>query len=239
VSVLSDILVASNLTKRYGAVTALNGLTCRFQRGKVYGLLGPNGSGKSTFLKICAALTMIYQGEVLIDGARPGLATKAKVAYLPDADYFLDWMRVGDVVDFFQDFFDDFDRAKAEHLLRELELEKHILASTLSKGMLARLKLAAVLSRRARLFLLDEAFDGVDPVTREKTIDIILDTFDHESTIVLATHHIDYVDKLLDEVKLLRRGEVIREVAADEVRQSTGKSIGEYYLEVFRHAKTN
>jgi ABC-2 type transport system ATP-binding protein len=236
---MNDILVASNLVKRFGEVTALNGVTCRFQRGKIYGLLGPNASGKTTFLKVCAALTMIYQGQVLVDGLRPGLATKAKVAYLPDGDYFLDWMRVGDVVDFFSDFFPDFDRAKAEHLLRELELEKRTVASTLSKGMMARLKLAVVLSRRAGLFLLDEAFDGVDPVTREKTIDIILDTFDHASTIVLATHHIDYVDKLLDEVKLLRRGEIIREIAADEIRQSTGKSIGEYYLEVFRHEKAH
>lgn len=234
---MSDILVASNLVKRYGEVTALNGITCRFQRGKIYGLLGPNASGKTTFLKICAALTMIFQGQVLIDGLKPGLATKAKVAYLPDGDYFLDWMRVGDVVDFFSDFFPDFDRSKAGHLLRELELDNRAVASTLSKGMMARLKLAVVLSRRARLFLLDEAFDGVDPVTREKTIDIILDTFDRESTIILATHHIDYVDKLLDEVKLLRRGEIIREIAADEIRQMSGKSIGEYYLEVFRHEK--
>jgi len=236
---VNDVLVASNLVKRFGAVTALNGVNCRFQRGKIYGLLGPNASGKTTFLKICAALTKLYQGQVLIDGVKPGLTTKAKVAYLPDADYFLDWMTVGDAVDFFNDFFSDFDRDKAQHLLSELELEKRTMISTLSKGMKARLKLAVVLSRRARLFLLDEAFDGVDPVTREKIIEIILDTFDQDSTIVLATHHIDYIDKLLDEVKLLRRGEIIREVAADEIRQSTGKSIGEYYLEVFRHDKAD
>jgi len=236
---VDDVLVASNLVKRFGAVTALNGVTCRFQRGKIYGLLGPNASGKTTFLKICAALTKLYQGQVLIGGVKPGLTTKSIVAYLPDADYFLDWMTVADAVDFFTDFFTDFDRNKALHLLQELELENRTMVSTLSKGMKARLKLAVVLSRRARLFLLDEAFDGVDPVTREKIIDIILDTFDHDSTIVLATHHIDYVDKLLDEVKLLRRGEIIREIAADEIRQSTGKSIGEYYLEVFRHEKAD
>ncbi|MBT9158670.1 MAG: ABC transporter ATP-binding protein YtrB [Firmicutes bacterium] len=236
---MSEILAASNLIKRYGAVVALNGMTCRFQRGKIYGLLGPNASGKTTFMKICAALTMLYGGQVLIDGVKPGLATKAQVAYLPDGNYFPEWMHVGDTVEFFSDFFADFDRIKAEHLLRELELEKNKLITTLSKGMMARLKLAVVLSRRARLFLLDEAFDGVDPVTREKIIDIILDTFDSQSTIVLATHHIDYVDKLLDEVKLLRRGEIIREVAADEIRQNTGKSIGEYYLEVFRHEKAH
>jgi len=234
---VGEILTVSNLVKHYGETKALNGVNCGFESGKIYGLLGPNASGKTTFLKICAALIMIYQGQVLIDGVRPGLATKAKVAYLPDSNYFLDWMKVGDAVNFFSDFFADFDRAKAEHLLRELELEKTFPVSKLSKGMEARLKLAVVLSRRARLFLLDEAFDGVDPVTREKIIDLILATFDQDSTVILATHHIDYVERLLDEVKLLHRGEIIREIAADEIRQNSGQSIGEYYLEVFRHEK--
>ena len=234
---MGEILSVSNLIKRYGEKTALNGVNCRFEQGKIYGLLGPNAAGKTTFLKVCAALIMIYQGQVLIDGVRPGLATKAKVAYLPDGDYFFDWMRVADAVNYFSDFFADFDRAKAEHLLHELELEKSSPVRSLSKGMKARLKLAVVLSRRARLFLLDEAFDGVDPVTREKIIDIMLNTFDQESTMILATHHIDYVEGLLDEVKLLHRGEVIREIAADEIRQNSGQSIGEYYLEVFRNEK--
>jgi len=234
---VNEILSVTNLVKRYGEKTALNGVNCRFERGKIYGLLGPNAAGKTTFLKICAALIMIYQGQVLIDGVRPGLATKAKVAYLPDGNYFLDWMRVADAVNYCSDFFADFDRIKAEHLLHELELEKSSPVKTLSKGMQARLKLAVVLSRRARLFLLDEAFDGVDPVTREKIIDVMLNTFDQESTMILATHHIDYVELLLDEVKLLHRGQVIREIAADEIRQIKSQSIGEYYLEVFRHEK--
>ena len=234
---MSEILSVSNLVKRYGEKAALNGVNCHFEQGKIYGLLGPNAAGKTTFLKICAALIMIYKGQVLIDGVRPGLATKAKVAYLSDGDYFLDWMRVSDAVNYFNDFFGDFDKVRALHLLHELELEQSSPVINLSKGMKARLKLAVVLSRRARLFLLDEAFDGVDPVSREKIIDIMLNTFDQESTIILATHHIDYVERLLDEVKLLHRGEIIREIAADEIRQNSGQSIGEYYLEVFRHEK--
>lgn len=235
---MSEILSVSNLVKTYGKVMALNEVKCSFERGKIYGLLGPNASGKTTFLKICAALIMIYKGEVLIDGVKPGLATKAKVAYLPVDNYFPDWMKVSDAINFFSDFFIDFDRPKAENLLYEMELEKPSLITNLSHGMKSRLKLALVLSRRAHLFLLDEAFDGVDPVTREKIIDVILTTFDHDSTIILATHHIDYVERLLDEVKLLSRGRIIREIAADEIRQKTGKSIGEYYLEVFRNDKS-
>jgi len=234
---MSEILSVSNLMKNYGAVQALNGVNCGFERGKIYGLLGPNASGKTTFLKICAALIMIYKGQVLIDGVKPGLATKAKVAYLPVDDYFPDWMKVSDAINFFSDFFMDFDRPKAENILTDMELEKSSSITNLSHGMKSRLKLSLVLSRRAHLYLLDEAFDGVDPVTREKIIDVMLNTFDHESTIILATHHIDYVERLLDEVKLLSRGKIIREIAAEEIRQSTGKSVGEYYLEVFRNDK--
>jgi len=235
---MSEILSVTNLMKNYGTVQALNGVSCGFERGKIYGLLGPNASGKTTFLKICAALIMIYKGRVLIDGAKPGLATKAKVAYLPVDNYFPDWMRVSDAINFFSDFFMDFDRPKAENLLIDMELEKSSSINNLSHGMKSRLKLALVLSRQAHLYLLDEAFDGVDPVTREKIIDVMLNTFDHDSTIILATHHIDYVERLLDEVKLLSRGKIIREIAAEEIRQNSGKSVGEYYLEVFRNDKS-
>lgn len=128
---------------------------------------------------------MAYKGRVLIDGVKPGFATKAKVAYLPVDNYFPDWMKVSDAINFFSDFFMDFDRSKAENLLVELELDKLSSIIRLSHGMNMRLKLALVLSRQAHLYLLDEAFDGVDPVAREKIIDVMLNTFDHDSTIIL------------------------------------------------------
>jgi len=236
---VNEILSLKNLEKSYASVKALNGITASFELGKIYGLLGPNGSGKTTLLKICAALSMQYKGEVLINGNKPGLYTKPIVAYLPDGNYFFDWMDVGDAVDFFDDFFDDFDRNKAENLLKELELEKSTIITTLSKGMHSRLKLAIVLSRKAKLYLLDEAFDGVDPITREKIIDLILSTFDNESTIILATHHIDYVEILLDEVKLLHKGEIIREISAEDIREKECKSVSEFYMEVFKNVQTS
>ena len=234
---MNVVLSVNSLTKHYGKVAALSGLSCTFEQGRIYGLLGPNASGKTTFPKICAALIMRYRGEVLVDGVKPGLTTKAKVAYLPEGHAFLKWMKVGDALNYFAEFFEDFDRDRAERLLGHLELKKPAPIAELSKGMRARLKLAVVLSRRARLYLLDEAFDGVDPVTREKLIDIILDAFAPDSTMILATHHIDYVEKLLDGVKLIYRGQVIRESTADELRQRTGQSIADYYLETFRNVQ--
>jgi len=236
---MSVILSSSNVIKRYGTTVALNGLSCIFERGKIYGLLGPNASGKTTFLQICAALIKIHDGEVNIDGVKPGFATKSKVAYLPDGEYFFSWMRVQDALDYFSDFFPDFDRFRAKELLKQMELTKEHHINRLSKGMKSRLKLTVVLSRQADLYLLDEAFDGVDPVTREKLIDIILDTFNENSTMILATHHIDYVEKLLDAVKLIHKGQIISEISADDLRERRGLSIAEYYMEVFRHEKAD
>lgn len=230
---MKEYVKVSNLVKKYGNKTALDGITCCFEQGKIYGLLGPNASGKTTFMKICAALLMDYKGELQIDGIKPGLATKSKVAYLPDGNLFFDWMEVKDAINYFDDFFMDFDRQKAESLLDSMELNKKDYISTLSKGMKSRLKLIVTLSRKAQLFLLDEAFDGVDPVTREKFINLILSTFTPDSTMIIATHHIDYVEKLLDEVKFLNKGAIIRESNVDDIRHKKEKSLGEYYLEVF------
>lgn len=234
---MSGMLSVTNLIKHYGRVAALSGLSCTFEPGRIYGLLGPNASGKTTFLKICAARIMRYRGDVLLDGVKPGPATKAKVAYLPEGRAFLGWMKVGDAINYSGEFFHDFDRERAARLADELELKKAAPIDQLSKGMKARLKLAVVLSRRARLYLLDEAFDGVDPVTREKLIDIILDTFAPDSTMVLATHHIDYVEELLHAVKLIYQGRIVGESTADELRQHTGRSVADYYLETFRNVQ--
>lgn len=236
---MSAILKTNNLVKLYGKTKALDGLSLEFETGKIYGFLGPNGSGKTTFLKICAALIMSYEGEVLINDLKPSLDTKSIVAYLPDGEYFFAWMKVGDALNYFNDFFDDFDREKAEQLLDYMELEHGQKISKLSKGMKARLKLAMVLGRKAKLYLLDEPFDGIDPVTREKIIDIVLNTFNVDSAMVMATHHISYVEKLLDAVKFLSKGEVIYEAAADDIRQGKKMSVNEYYLEVFRDVKAD
>lgn len=236
---MRSILKIENLVKCYGKTKALNGLNLDFETGKIYGLLGPNGSGKTTFLKICAALIMNYKGKVLINGSKPGLDTKSIVAYLPDGEYFFGWMKVKDALNFFNDFFDDFDRERAEQLLDYMELEHEQKISKLSKGMKARLKLAIVLGRKAKLYLLDEPFDGIDPVTREKIIDVVLSTFNVDSAIIMATHHISYVEKLLDVIQFLAKGEIIYQAAADDTRQINQMSVNEYYLEVFKDVKAD
>lgn len=236
---MSVILKTNNLIKYYDEKKALDGISIEFEIGKIYGFLGPNGSGKTTFLRACAALIKKHEGEVLIDGLKPGEKTKAIVAYLPDYNYFFDWMKVKDALSFFDDFFEDFDREKSEKLLADMELEHEEKISKLSKGMLARMKLAIILGRKAKLYLLDEPFDGIDGVTREKIIKTMISTFSKESTIIVATHHITYVEKLLDSVKFLYKGKIIDEFDAEDIRRDKGMTINEYYLEEFRDAETD
>ena len=233
------ILKTNNLVKYYDEKKALDGISIEFETGKIYGVLGPNGSGKTTFLSLCAALLKKYEGEVIVGGLKPGKDTKAFVAYLPDFNYYPGWMRVKDALNFFDDFFEDFDRVKAEKLLADMDLKHDEVIAKLSKGMQARMKLAIVLGRKAKLYLLDEPFDGIDAVTREKIIKIMLSTFSKESTIIVATHHITYVEKLLDSVKFLYKGKVINEFEAEDIRHDKGMTINEYYLEEFRDAETD
>ncbi|HEY3424679.1 MAG TPA: ABC transporter ATP-binding protein, partial [Negativicutes bacterium] len=179
---MDNILKADNLCKSYFNKKALQGVNLTIQQGKIVGLLGPNGSGKTTFLKMAAGILHPSSGQILIDGQKPGVYTKSIVSYLPDNDYFFKWMKIRDAVQYFKDFYADFDEKKASELLEFMKLDVNSSIKSLSKGMKEKLKLTLVLSRKAKLYILDEPLGGVDPTAREKILDAIINNFSETSS---------------------------------------------------------
>ena len=222
------------LTKLYGSQRALDGVDLELGRGKIVGLLGPNGSGKTTMIKLLCGLLRPTAGEVLIDGALPGPYTKSIISYLPDRMYFADWMKTSDLVDFFADFYADFDRTRAEEMLSVLHIDPNAKLKTLSKGNQEKVQLVLVMSRRARLYLLDEPIGGVDPAARDYILSTIINNYDPSATVLISTHLIADVERVLDEFVFLSQGKVIRQGNTDETREKTGKSLDELFREVFR-----
>lgn len=227
------LLQAENLTKKYGKKKALDGFSLHVERGKIVGLLGPNGSGKTTFLKIAAALLMQSEGKILIDGKKPGIETKSLVAYLPDHDFLFSWMNIKDAVGFFKDFYSDFDEERAYELLDYMKLDPKEKVTGLSKGMKERLNISLILARKAKLYLLDEPLAAVDPVTRDKLINAIIENFNKDSSIILSTHLISDVERLFDEVAFIESGKLVMHRDVEELKEQRGKSLEDVYKEVF------
>lgn len=228
------ILKASNLEKNYFNKKALNGLDLEVKKGRIVGILGPNGSGKTTFLKIAAGILTKTNGEILIDGHKPGVYTKSIVAYLPDKEYLFKWMKIKDAVDFFKDFYKDFDEEKCRRLLEFMNLDINSKVKTLSKGMTEKLYLTLVLSRKAKLYILDEPLGGVDPTTREKILDAILENYSEDSSIIITTHLVNDIERLFDDVVFISEGKVVLSGNAEELRTEKGLSIDQLYREVFK-----
>ena len=227
------VLTASALTKRYHGSPALDGLTLSLPKGKIVGLLGPNGSGKTTFIKLAAGLLTPTAGAIQICGEPVGPATKALVSYLPDRTYFNRQSTVQELLDLFRDFYADFDRPRVEKMLSALGISTNARLRTLSKGNQEKVQLVLVMSRQAKLYLLDEPIGGVDPAAREYILNTIIANYDPEATIVISTHLIADVERVLDEFLFLRSGKLLRYGDADEVRMETGKSLDELFREVF------
>ena len=230
----NTVLKASGLTKRYGGTQALDGLELELPEGKIVGLLGPNGSGKTTFLKIAAGLLTPTSGEVTVCGQKIGPETKALVSYLPDKTYLNKQQKITEILDFFQDFYADFDRARAEQMLSALHIDLAARLKTLSKGNQEKVQLVLVMSRRAKLYLLDEPIGGVDPAARDYILNTIIINYDPSATVLISTHLIADVERVLDEFVFLSQGKVIRQGNTDETREETGKSLDELFREVFR-----
>ena len=228
------LLEARSLTRSFGRKAALSGLDLRLGPGHIVGLLGPNGSGKTTLMKLACGLIKPTAGQILIDGKTPGPASRSQVAYLPDTSYLSDWMRVSDVVSLYADFYADFDRDNAAALIRDLGLDERARLSTLSKGNREKVQLLLVMSRRARLYLLDEPIGGVDPAAREYIINTIIGNYQPESTVLISTHLIYDVEPVLDHALFLREGRIAVEGGVDELREGSGKSLDELFREVFR-----
>ncbi|MCJ7689077.1 MAG: ABC transporter ATP-binding protein [Clostridiaceae bacterium] len=231
---MDNILETESLSKSYFKNKALKEVTLNVKPGSVLGLLGPNGSGKTTFLKIIAGILNPSSGEILIDGHIPGVYTKSIVSYLPDNEYLLKWMKVKDAIKYFKDFYNDFDEKKAYELLEFMKLDANSSVKSLSKGMKEKLKLTLVLSRKAKLYVLDEPLGGVDPVAREKILDSIISSFNEESSLIITTHLVNDIERIFDEVAFISEGEIVLTGNAEELRTSRNKSIDELYREVFK-----
>jgi len=228
------ILKAENICKSYFTKKALQGVNLEVEQGKIVGLLGPNGSGKTTFLKIVAGILHPSSGQILIDGQKPGVYTKAMVSYLPDTEYFFKWMKIKDAVAYFKDFYADFDEKKASALLEFMKLDVNSSIKSLSKGMKEKLKLTLVLSRKAKLYVLDEPLGGVDPTAREKILDAIINNFSENSSMIITTHLVNDIERIFDDVAFINDGEIVLQGNAEELRLSKKKSIDELYREVFQ-----
>ena len=230
---METILNAEHLTMRYHKTLALNDFTLALPKGKIIGLLGPNGSGKTTFIKLAAGLLTPTSGSLTICGEPVGISTKAVVSYLPDRPYFNRELRIREQLDFFQDFYADFDRNRAEAMLADLHIDPNARIKTLSKGNQEKVQLVMVMSRRAKLYLLDEPIGGVDPAARDYILNTIIANYDPEATVLLSTHLIADVERILDEFLVIHQGKVVRSGNADETRAETGKSLDELFREVF------
>ena len=228
------VLKAANLTKQYHNAKALDGLNLELPKGKIIGLLGPNGSGKTTFIKLAAGLLTPSQGNLPVCGETIGVQTKAMVSYLPDRTYFSRQRKVSEMLDFFQDFYADLDRQRAEKMLAALGISPDARFRTLSKGNQEKVQLVLVMSRRAKLYLLDEPIGGVDPAARDYILNTIISNYDPEATVLISTHLISDVERVLDEFLFLYQGRVIQKGEADAVREETGKSLDELFREVFK-----
>ena len=231
---LQPVLSCQALTKRYGDRVALGGVTLSVPRGRVVGLLGPNGSGKTTLLKIVAGLLQPTSGTVQVEGQAPGPETKACVSFLPERPYFSSSMKVNSCLSYFADFYRDFDRALAEEMLARLAVPLQAPMSALSKGTKEKVQLVLVMARRAALYLLDEPIGGVDPAARDFILDTILSQYRREATILLSTHLIADVERVLDDFVFLHYGTLVMHAPTAYVREQFGVSLDEYFRGSFR-----
>ena len=230
---MDNIIEIKGLTKSYLNKRALDDVNLDIKTGKVVGILGPNGSGKTTLIKILVGILRQSKGDVLIDGKSPGAYTKSTVSYLPDRNFLYKWMSIQDAINFYKDFYDDFDQAKAYELLNFMKLDREMEIGALSKGMNEKLNLTLVFSRKAKVYILDEPIAGVDPVARDQILDTIINNYNNDSTMIITTHLVRDIERIFDEVIFLNEGLVILEGNAEALREERGMQIDDLYKEIF------
>ena len=228
------LLEFSNITKKYGSKVALDNVSFNLEPGKIIGLLGPNGSGKSTILKLVNGLLQATDGEIKIMGNPPGIMSKSIISYLPERTYLNEWMKISDLINFFADFYIDFDINKANEMVIALKLDPNHKLKTLSKGNKEKVQLILVMSRKAKLYLLDEPIGGVDPATRDFILDTIISNYLSDATLMISTHLISDIERIFDEVILINQGTIYKHDSVDNIRQQTGKSVDQLFREVFK-----
>ena len=234
---MSSLISIENLHKRYGSTVALQNISLEIPKGAIVGLLGPNGSGKTTLIKILMGLLSDYKGQALIDGVAPGEIANQHIAYLPDKSHIPTWFDATAAINFFTDFYEDFDKERACEMLDSMEIPLKKKIKTLSRGMQEKVGLAMVMSRRAKLYILDEPIGAVDPASRDFIMETILKNYDEESSILLSSHIISDIESVLDRAIFLKKGEIIIHDEADHIRSENQKSLDELFREVFRNVR--
>ena len=231
---MSELLKITNVTKKYHHFKALNNVSMTLEPGKIIGLLGPNGSGKTTLIKIINGLLKDYEGEVLVDGKNVGIDSRKIISYLPDENYFQDWMYIKDVLSIFSDLYEDFDKENCLTLMNRFKLDKGMKIKEMSKGMKEKFQLSLVMSRKAKLYILDEPIAGVDPAAREVILDVILNNYEEDALVLISTHLISDLETIFDDVVFLKDGEIVLHQSTEDLRLERKQSIDEAFREVFR-----
>ncbi len=231
---MNPILECRGLTKRYGSLEAISNIDLTLERGRIISLLGPNGSGKSTLIKLINGILTPNSGTLLIDGKPVGTETKKLVSYLPERTYLNNWMKVCDIIDYFADFYTDFDKKKAYEMLQRLNISPNDRLKTMSKGTKEKVQLILVMSRNALLYVLDEPIGGVDPAARDYILNTILSNYNENGTILISTHLISDVEQILDDIVLIKQGKIMLTSSVDELRNEKGMSIDQLFREVFK-----
>ncbi len=229
-----ELLKCVDLCKDYGQIKALNKINISIEKGRIVGLLGTNGSGKTTLIKIINELLVPSSGEILINGVKPGIESKKIISYLPERTYLPEDKKVIEIIKYFKDFYKDFNKERAVKLLNELDINKESKLKQLSKGTREKVQLVLVMSRDADLYVLDEPIGGVDPVARDRILDLILKNFKEGASILISTHLISDIERILDDVIFINRGEIVLTSSADELRKKYNTSIEGAFKEVFK-----
>lgn len=231
---MSELLKCNNLTKRYSRLIALDDINLTIESGKIIGLLGPNGSGKTTLIKLINGLLTPSRGEILINGKKPGVESKKIVSYLPDNNFLNSWMNAEQIVNLFTEFYEDFRPELAYEMLKKLGIDKSVRLKNLSKGNKEKVCLILVMSRNAKLYVLDEPIAAVDPATRDYIISTIINNYNPESSVIISTHLISDIESVLDDAIFINNGRIVLHKTVDEIREEHGKSVDELFREVFR-----
>ncbi|KAI4452854.1 ABC transporter ATP-binding protein YtrB [Eubacterium plexicaudatum ASF492] len=231
---MSTILECRKLTKRYKSKEVLKQVDLKLESGHIIGFLGPNGSGKTTFIKMINGLLTPTEGELLFCGEKIGVESKKHISYLPDQTYLNMNQKVQDIIAFFQDFYEDFEVTRAYDMLEKLKISPQDRLKTLSKGTKEKVQLVLVMSRRAKLYVLDEPIAGVDPAARDYILNTIISNYEPEASVLIATHLIADIENVLDEIVFLRDGQIVCHTSVDEIRDKEGKSVDAYFREVFK-----
>lgn len=229
------ILESREVTKKYGGKSAVDHVSLKLEAGLVYAMLGPNGSGKTTWMKMAAGLVKPSSGEILYENGPIGIESKKEVVYMSTEPYFYNWMTVADVGKYYQDFFEDFSMEKYEEMISRMELAEDMKAKKLSSGMMAKLKIAVTMARKAKVYLLDEPLNGIDLLARDEIMRTILEAVDPDVTLVISSHLVDELERVADAAIFMKEGHLIRQCMVEELRISQHKSVVDLYREIYGH----